>query len=1034
MWIVFMLILLGPWYKIELQEEGIYKIEPSQISASGVNPTTIKLYNGGSKMVTDSLDILKEVPIYVLPDTSVLFYGASLAGWGKNGEAFLNPYTSTNVYWLTYGGATGRRDSISGSSTQPTLPYFLDTLHIEEDSSCPAKSGLGWVWEKLERPLASNSLKKDYIFDVLRVYMDSCKVRFAVYGWYNNTASYYEESQNMIHNIRLYLNEVVFFDTSWVGGNQYPRIFEVNATGLNNGTNTLTIELDKGASTGRDIIFFDWFEVTYKKKYEAYNGNLRFSGELTDQKFKLQEFDTLPVIFNITDPIEPKRIYGAQFESDTVKFEGAGGIYYASTSFKAPVIKEESPYNLRETAQDLDFIIIIHPDFLSCANKLEIYREGQGLKTGVFSIFDIYNNFSWGLENSPYAIRNFLTYAYDNWGELQYCLLLGAGTYDYRNSLPKNRVPPHEKGYRVGEYGNLPASDCYDWWYANRNFAIGRITAKSIDEANSAIDKIINYEKNKGVWQNRILLIADDENPMDGCMFVNYTEALAAQIPPEFDIFKVYLMNYPLEGGITARADLIRYWNKGMFLVFFGGHGNLGQFCHERVFTREDIDSLHNGLKLPFSHFLSCGVGYFDRQYDESIADILQKRDNKGSIGTIAPTRATAGSGGLPDRIINNFLQTPLQTIGEGIYGPSMDLSLFANQTLFADPATKLPRRTIEVTIDSFPDTLIGGKPLKVCGYAPGANLAYITVRSSEYTYHYAPANCEYKMRGRMVNDQLCEDILFQGITEVVSGNWSQEFFIPVLDSIGDSLICGEHGKISVFAVNDSCGSAAIDTLIIVPGGGNPADTVGPTIELFVNGNPLDSGDTVPSVVTLSGILEDESGIDIFHKLEPLNLAFLLRVNPGDSIFLADFFQYDTGSCQRGSFSYYPLSLGPDGTQDTLYVQTSDNLGNRTEVSVFVVVGVEETGDSIKGFKLFQNYPNPFVKSTSIKYQLPVKSKVSLKIYNVAGRLVKTLVNEKKGPGYYATNWDAKEFSSGIYFVRFTAGDYKTTKKLILMR
>ena len=77
--------------------------------------------------------------------------------------------------------------------------------------------------------------------------------------------------------------------------------------------------------------------------------------------------------------------------------------------------------------------------------------------------------------------------------------------------------------------------------------------------------------------------------------------------------------------------------------------------------------------------------------------------------------------------------------------------------------------------------------------------------------------------------------------------------------------------------------------------------------------------------------------------------------------------------------------------------------------------------------------PNPFIQRTTIMYQLPVKSRVSLKIYDVTGRLVKILVNREKKPGYYNASWDAKELASGIYFVKFEAGDYKKVKKLILM-
>ncbi len=90
-------------------------------------------------------------------------------------------------------------------------------------------------------------------------------------------------------------------------------------------------------------------------------------------------------------------------------------------------------------------------------------------------------------------------------------------------------------------------------------------------------------------------------------------------------------------------------------------------------------------------------------------------------------------------------------------------------------------------------------------------------------------------------------------------------------------------------------------------------------------------------------------------------------------------------------------------------------------------------------FKFSQNEPNPFFKSTNIKYQIPVKSRVSLKVYDITGRCVKTLINSEKDIGYYTVKLDSKEFSAGIYFMKFFATNgvkeiYKETKKLILLK
>ncbi|KAF0138843.1 MAG: 5'-nucleotidase [Stygiobacter sp.] len=85
-------------------------------------------------------------------------------------------------------------------------------------------------------------------------------------------------------------------------------------------------------------------------------------------------------------------------------------------------------------------------------------------------------------------------------------------------------------------------------------------------------------------------------------------------------------------------------------------------------------------------------------------------------------------------------------------------------------------------------------------------------------------------------------------------------------------------------------------------------------------------------------------------------------------------------------------------------------------------------------FKLFQNYPNPFNPTTNISYQLPTNSHVTLKVYDVLGRIVAELVNEEKSAGSYTVKFDGTKFSSGVYFYTIKAGNFSDTKKLLLAK
>jgi len=85
-------------------------------------------------------------------------------------------------------------------------------------------------------------------------------------------------------------------------------------------------------------------------------------------------------------------------------------------------------------------------------------------------------------------------------------------------------------------------------------------------------------------------------------------------------------------------------------------------------------------------------------------------------------------------------------------------------------------------------------------------------------------------------------------------------------------------------------------------------------------------------------------------------------------------------------------------------------------------------------YMLKQNYPNPFNPSTNINFTLPNAEFVTLKIYDILGREVTTLINEEMNAGNYTKIWDAKNLSSGVYFYKLQAGKFSETKKMILKK
>jgi len=121
-------------------------------------------------------------------------------------------------------------------------------------------------------------------------------------------------------------------------------------------------------------------------------------------------------------------------------------------------------------------------------------------------------------------------------------------------------------------------------------------------------------------------------------------------------------------------------------------------------------------------------------------------------------------------------------------------------------------------------------------------------------------------------------------------------------------------------------------------------------------------------------------------------------------------------------------------------MSSSGDSSYSSEITVSGVTAVIEEGIP-STFNLFQNYPNPFNPSTSVKFEIPEQSQVTLKVVDVLGKEVATLVNETKERGFYTVHWNASNIPSGVYFYRLTATPsslsekpFTTMRKMLLLR
>jgi predicted MPP superfamily phosphohydrolase len=215
---------------------------------------------------------------------------------------------------------------------------------------------------------------------------------------------------------------------------------------------------------------------------------------------------------------------------------------------------------------------------------------------------------------------------------------------------------------------------------------------------------------------------------------------------------------------------------------------------------------------------------------------------------------------------------------------------------------------------------------------------------------------------------------------------------------------------------NNVCEGECAYRLIRVSNGTlNPSATVSAGYaggNLQVDFQPANDGSNYSVTAQIENLLNEQ--------FEHSQLQFLLPSTDGivsvDGGTLIQIIMYDSIAVY-----YVGVDIQPSSSQSvTITLDTEASL-------------ISEQGLPV-AFALHQNYPNPFNPTTTFKYELPKESKVVLSVFDINGRLIETLVNEKQQPGYYSVQWDACQYSSGVYIYRIQADGFSAVKKCILMK
>jgi hypothetical protein len=1093
----------GDWYRIEVTDPGMYKMDFTylrnlNISVNDIN--SIQLFGNGGLVIPDNnsdstIDSLVEIPRLVVRkninsvDTAdyIVFYGRGVKGWHYNANSktfhhYSNPYTEKNYYFFTVSQDAGRQmDSmVSPNPTSTSEQYFQEKIFLDTAHTNLLNTGRRWAGQEFTEtdnthtfynsfPGIGSSTQVHYVLNFIRRSVSS------------DVLNIYE-SGNLLRQRLMNATGMGDGETS-----QYAEDLSVTATGgvPQSNPNSSVVKIEVVTSNQASNTWLDWLEIYYQRKFEALNDALLFTTRdaAGSVQYSVSNLSSDIRAFDVTDHSNVKQIIFNQTGSScTFQLQQTAGNVHeiavvGKNGYKTPsaAIKIEKfiPNNLHDLQDQIDFIIIAPPEFISEANRLKDYRQlHDSLNTVVVNIQQIFNEFSGGLPD-PLSIREFLKYTQDHWVSPtpRYVLLFGNGHFDYKNitTTQRNWIPPYEPEESFETVISYPNDDMFIMLGSPDSYtlAIGRLPVRTIKDAAIMVDKLISYDAaTLDPWRNRITFVADDGKTSegdDGSRYTDHSEDIAkANALKSYEKNKIYIVEYPTVNSAGGRRKpdankaIVDAINSGSIITNYIGHGNDRLWAHEAIFTREgDLPQLINKDRLTFTMTASCSFGWYDNPNEVSAGELLVTMEQGGSIADVTASRVVYDDWNFSLNVsLFNYLS---QRNSDGQFPRIGDACLLAKSinsdqdnthkfNLFGDPTVRLLMPKNAATVDSVNGFSISTSDtikIKSLGHAriAGTMRQNNTLLSSfngigtlqlfdsqkDVSIVDGVGLFQFKVTGSM---------LYRGDVSITHGRY--EAIIPIPKDV----TIGKSARISMYGwsgQSDGTGSTenvmidGIDTTVA-------KDTVGPVIAVYLDTTAFHPGGFVKSNPIIIVQLEDESGINtstvgVGHQLSAT------MSNPQRTFDLSSFYHSSLDTYKKGEVRY-PLYDLSDGKY-TLSVKAWDIQNNSSTAETYFEV------HSADDFALLNavNYPNPFSNSTTFTFQRTSSDliDVEIKIYSIAGRLIGTINAKNIADSFVRIPWDGKDndgnsLANGIYFYKLIAHDNngqrssETIGKLAVMR
>lgn len=1066
----------GKWVKIQVAEDGIYKLTAADLKKMGFsNLDKVAVYGYGGwpldeDFSTTYIDDVPEVAVWRGADY-LLFYGKGPRKWeySSSDKSFIhtnNPYSNYGYYFVTEKETAGRTMEKAASAAGATLQVttFDDYVLHEEELVSVNSSGRELYGESF-----TSTLSRDFTISVPGITNDEGKATLSFISRGNGTITMNVDGNALISG------------SVSVPSDEYEvarELYRERAWMADKGE---TVKVNIGYSTtGHKNVHLNYFRLQMKRQLKVYDNYTFFrslSARGNASRFVIQGADASTLVFDVTDGVNPQQME-TSLNGTELSFSIPASaslrefVVVKPSQIKAPVtVGEVANQNLHALPQQ-DMIIIAQPNFTTQAERLaEAHRTKDNLTVRVVTPESIYNEFSSGTPDAT-AYRRFMKMFYDRQTSEadapKYLLLFGDGSFDNRKLTSawksvdmSNMLLTYQtenslssQSYVIDDYfGFLDDADNKKSLQNKKLcLGIGRFPIRTVEQATQMVDKVISYMENRniGSWKNNLCFMADDGSNTDGFMteHMEFADQLAGYVEsehPEFLVNKLYYDAYKKD--MTAgtypdvRSGLQKLLKDGLLLFNYTGHGGTTALSDEKVLTQTDINQF-TYTHLPVWVTATCDFTRFDDLNTSAGEDVFLNKSS-GGIALFTTVRVAYSRPNFPinDNVIRNLFERNngrRRTLGEVMQATKNTLSSVYKLgfCLIGDPAVKMayPEFGMKVTtvngqsvdgnsisFKALEKITVEGEVLDVSGQlvTDFTGIVNPTVKDSKVTVTCLKNSNKDDSPAFTFTDY--PNTIFIGNDSVRNGKFSFTFTVPK-----DISYSNLQGKMNLYAVDTESGNEAQGNFdnFIVGGTSDTAetDTIGPEIRaLYLNDTTFVDGGQVNTTPYFVAELWDKSGVNITGSSVGHDMMLVIDESTVLSYNLNSYYELLPGEDGTGIVKFPIPALEPGKHTAEFWVW--DILNNST-VRTFTFEVVE----GLKPF-LFDVIATPGIAREQVTFHLmhnrpESRMRVGIMVYDLAGRQL--WKHEESGTSglfeNYTVSWDLTSggvrMRPGVYIYR----------------